>query len=150
MSLFRLSRSPGRRRSAPGLLALAGLIAALLLFFAGPTPIAQAQDQGAAANALCPAGSPLRGTLSAPPAQFADIIHVPGDQPTIQAAVDAAHAGDLVLVAPGVYHEAVKVCTADITIRGEDRNSVVLDGQSKMTNGFTVLADNVIIENMTA
>ncbi|HEU0027388.1 MAG TPA: right-handed parallel beta-helix repeat-containing protein, partial [Ktedonobacterales bacterium] len=46
--------------------------------------------------------------------------------------------------------EAVKVCTADITIRGEDRNSVVLDGQSKMTNGFTVLADNVIIENMTA
>jgi Right handed beta helix region/Phospholipase_D-nuclease N-terminal len=92
----------------------------------------------------------LRSSLLGPPSQFAHVIHVPADKPTIQGAVDAAQPGDLILVAPGVYHEAVKVCTSDLTIRGEDRNQTILDGQSKLANGFTVQADNVIIENMTA
>ena len=34
-------------------------------------------------------------------------IRVPADQPTIQAAIDAANPGDLILVAPGVYNESV-------------------------------------------
>ena len=32
-----------------------------------------------------------------------DIIHVPGDQPTIQAGIDAAEDGDIVLVADDTY-----------------------------------------------
>ena len=78
------------------------------------------------------------------------ILHVPGDYPTIQAAVDAAHPGDLVLISPGSYPEAVKVHVPNVTIRGEDRNDVLLDGQSKLPNAFTVTANGVVLENMTA
>jgi hypothetical protein len=78
------------------------------------------------------------------------VIHVPADYPTIQAGVDAARPGDLVFVAPGIYHEAVVVRTPNLTIRGEDRNHTVLDGQSKLGNAFLVMAGNVVIENLTA
>jgi plastocyanin len=78
-------------------------------------------------------------------------INVPEDSPTIQGAVDKAKKGDLVLVAPGVYHEAVKVTTEGIVIRGVDRNTTILDGQFKRDNGiFVVGADGVAVENMTA
>ena len=38
-------------------------------------------------------------------------LRVPADHPTIQEAVDAASPGDLVLIEPGVYKEAVTVTT---------------------------------------
>jgi len=34
---------------------------------------------------------------------FAIVIRVPGDYPTIQQGINAASAGDIVLVAPGTY-----------------------------------------------
>jgi hypothetical protein len=76
-------------------------------------------------------------------------IRVPTDQPTVQAAVDTAAPGDLVLVAAGVYSEAVIVRTPSIVIRGEDRNTVIFDGNDELVNGFQVSADGVAIENMT-
>jgi parallel beta-helix repeat protein len=42
-----------------------------------------------------------------PAAGYAITIRVPGDQPTIQAGLNAAGTGDTVLVAPGVYNEAL-------------------------------------------
>jgi hypothetical protein len=77
-------------------------------------------------------------------------IQVPEDHDTIQAAVDAASPGDLVLIAPGTYEEAVDVETEDLTIRGLDRNDVILDGGFELENGIRVLADGVAVENMTA
>ena len=78
-------------------------------------------------------------------------IRVPEDHDTIQKAVDAAEPGDLVLIGPGVYHEAVDVATEDLTIRGMDRNEVILDGEFELENGFRMLeTDGVAIENMTA
>ncbi|HEX6422080.1 MAG TPA: right-handed parallel beta-helix repeat-containing protein, partial [Acidimicrobiales bacterium] len=78
-------------------------------------------------------------------------INVPDDHPTIQEAVDAAEPGDLVLVAPGTYEEAVDVETDELTIRGLDRNEVVLDGGFELDNGIRVVgANGVAIENMTA
>jgi len=81
----------------------------------------------------------------------AGVIRVPEDHKTIQEAVDAAKAGDLVLVSEGTYKEAVDVTTEDITIRGVDRNKVILDGGFKLENGIRVLdTDGVVVENMTA
>jgi parallel beta-helix repeat protein len=79
------------------------------------------------------------------------VLEVPGEFDTIQGAVDAAQPGDLVLIAPGTYREAVNVVTPEITIRGLDRNTVVLDGDFELDNGIRVLgAGGVAVENMTA
>src|SRR6266853_2274836 len=89
------------------------------------------------------------------PKELHAILRVPEEYSTIQAAVNAAVPGDMVSIGPntnpdGAYHESVRVKTPNITIRGRDRNTVILDGQYKLDDGFEVLADNVVIENMTA
>ena len=79
------------------------------------------------------------------------VLQVPDDFATIQEAVDAAVPGDLVLIGPGTYHEAVNVTTDELTIRGLDRNTVVLDGSFELENGVRILgAKGVAVENMTA
>jgi plastocyanin len=76
--------------------------------------------------------------------------NVPDDYSTIQDAVDDADPGDLVLVGPGVYHEAVVARVPSLVIRGTDRNSVILDGQFDLSNGIHAVADGIAVENMTA
>jgi hypothetical protein len=67
------------------------------------------------------------------------VWHVPGDYPTIQAAVDVAGEGDTILVASGVYSENVVVSTSRLVLRGagpvspverpgDNGGNVVLDG----------------------
>lgn len=75
---------------------------------------------------------------------------VPQDHETIQSAVNAARPGDLVLVGPGIYPEEVTVTTPSLTLRGTDRNDVVIDGEFERPNGVQVFADGVAVENMTA
>ena len=88
---------------------------------------------------------------------FADIINVPADYTTIQAAVDAASNGDEILVAPGTYtgtgDEVVNTLGKPITIRatgtpeetiidGEGARSVVhynnSEGPDTIIEGFTI------------
>jgi plastocyanin len=74
---------------------------------------------------------------------------VPADYPTIQAAVNAAKPGDLVLISPGVYREEVKVTIPSLVIRGTDRNQVIIDGEFRRPNAISVTADGVAVENLT-
>jgi Bacterial Ig-like domain (group 3)/Right handed beta helix region len=50
------------------------------------------------------------------PSHAQNTIHVPIDQPTIQAAINAANNGDTVLVAPGTYNENIDFMGKAITV----------------------------------
>lgn len=84
------------------------------------------------------------------PGGFAATVRVPADAATIQGAVDAAEPGGMVLIDPGIYEESVTVTTPFLTIRGMDRNRVVIDGGFERAIGIHVVeADGVTIENLT-
>jgi parallel beta-helix repeat protein len=59
----------------------------------------------------------------------AKTIHVPGDQPTIQAAIDVSEPGDRILVAPGTYQER-PVLKAGVSLRAAENaaEKTVIDG----------------------
>ena len=91
---------------------------------------------------------PLLTTGDGPEAD--GIIEVPGEASSIQLAVDVASPGDLILISPGIYVEAVDVITDELTIRGLDRALVVLDGGFELDNGIRVLgASGVTVQNLT-
>ena len=69
---------------------------------------------------------------------------------TIQEAVDSALEGDLVLINPGVYNESVTITTDYLTIRGTNRNSVIVDGEFMRENGIQIYdTDGVSVENLS-
>jgi len=119
-----------------GLLAVFGLIA--LAACAGP-------PQGD------PAPAAVGDATTESPSDWTGVTrNVPADYPTIQAAVDAADPADLVLVDRGIYRESVDVRTPGITIRGVDRNEVVIDGEFERGNGIqAIFTDGVVVENLT-
>jgi len=68
----------------------------------------------------------------------------------IQDAVDAAIEGDLILIENGVYNESVTVTTSYLTIRGVDRNKVIIDGEFMRENGIQIYDTNgVSVENLS-
>jgi hypothetical protein len=138
-----MSERSGRLRkwSASGLAALAIL--------AGAVGCGSDDDDSSSTTTTAASGSSTTATESG--GDEGGIIRVPQDHDTIQAAVDAAEEGTVVLIDKGVYNEAVDVTTPDITIRGVDRNEVILDGEFELENGIRVLdTDGVVVENMTA
>ena len=68
----------------------------------------------------------------------------------IQDAVDVAIEGDLILIENGVYNESVTVTTSYLTIRGVDRNKVIIDGEFMRENGIQIYdTDGVSVENLS-
>ena len=72
----------------------------------------------------------LGAWIVAPATAFAaTTLNVPGAYPTIQAAINAAGDGDLVLVAPGTYVERIDFLHKNITVQSSGgRDVTVIDG----------------------
>jgi len=125
------------------------IVSAALIWFLS-VPVARAQDApGVSPELRLPAGvGPGREPV---PTGYAATIRVPKDFDTIQAAVDHAKPGGMVLIAPGIYSESVTVTTPYLTIRGLDRDRTIIDGGFERSNGIQVFAaDGVAIENLTS
>jgi len=80
---------------------------------------------------------------------LADTVRVPADASTISQAMDEVAPGGLVLVDPGTYTETVTISKQGVTLRGTDRNGVVIDGEGVRPEGVVVVADGVRVENLT-
>ena len=87
---------------------------------------------------------------------LAGTITVPGDYPTIQAAIDAAPAGAVIQLQPGHYHEHLKLysITRTLTLRGDPSNpsTVIIDGDGAsdavlrvVDSGSTLVVEGVTI-----
>ena len=89
---------------------------------------------------------------AASPAPSRSEIRVPEDTPTLQDAIAQASPGDEIVLSAGTYPGGVVIPEAkrDLTIRGIDRNAVVLDGADRRKNGIVVHADGVSILNLSA
>ncbi|HTF36044.1 MAG TPA: hypothetical protein VK714_20350 [Myxococcota bacterium] len=129
---------------------LAQLVLAAVLLGILPQAGAQAgNEKGGGGPPGCPPGLVQKDYGCLPPGQAKNRVlrvgtfrGIPGQFTTIQSAVDAAHPGDWILVAPGDYHEqgdreylwpgvasgGVYIGTPNLHLRGMDRNGVVVDG----------------------
>lgn len=91
----------------------------------------------------------LVGMLHLVEADVSAIIHVPGDYPTIQEAVDAAVDGDEIQVASGTYVETVIISGKEIAINGAGSEDTVVDADFDGV-GFHVNNDaDVVISGMS-
>jgi Periplasmic copper-binding protein (NosD)/Abnormal spindle-like microcephaly-assoc'd, ASPM-SPD-2-Hydin len=66
------------------------------------------------------------------------VIHVPADQPTIQAGITAAATGDTVLVSAGTYYENINFNGKAITVTSASGPAATVIDGSKGTSGITV------------
>ncbi len=90
----------------------------------------------------------LASVLALAGSAAAKTIVVPKDQPTIQAAANAAATSDTILVLKGVYTENVTLSTAGVHLVGK---GVVVDGTPGGVDGdcLTVNADDVVVQGIT-
>ena len=82
------------------------------------------------------------------PLALAKTIEVPKDYQTIQAAINAAQPGDIILVSPGTYKENLTI-RKSIELRGADAG-VIIDG-SRSRSAPTILIQrtrDVVIQNL--
>jgi len=75
------------------------------------------------------------------------LIHPIEDFSTIQAAINTAAAGDIIIIHPSTYYENV-IVNKSVSLIGESKVNTIVDGGG-VGNTFKVIADNVSIINFT-
>lgn len=85
---------------------------------------------------------------SAPEPAARDLVRVPEDATLGEAGTLIADGG-IILISPGTYTDSLEVHADDVTVRGLDRNGVVLDGELTRSNGVVGTGERVTVENLT-
>ncbi len=70
------------------------------------------------------------------------VIQVPGDYPTIQDAIDAANAGDVVVVAAGTYYEEITL-KAGVVVMGAGEGESIIDGGGNQGDVVKATGNNI-------
>lgn len=104
---------------------------------------------GALAVAGCGGDSSSDADADGRTDRAAAVVRVPEDAATISQAMERVPEGGMVLVGPGTYREKVLITTPDVTLRGTDRDEVVITGEGERTEAVLAVADGVRIENLT-
>lgn len=105
-------------------------------------PVLVAVLLAAASLVGCAAGA------SPDPQEKKDVVRVPQDASLTDAGALVADGG-IILIAPGTYTESLDVRGDDVTVRGEDRNAVILDGELTRSNGVVGTGERITVENLT-
>jgi hypothetical protein len=92
--------------------------------------------------------APAAGPLASRPdrAMLGATINVPGDYGTIQAAIDAAVSGDVIVVAAGTYGEAITIDNKTLTIQGVGVGISIITGTTAVTQYIVKITNGAVVD----
>ncbi|MGW9114983.1 right-handed parallel beta-helix repeat-containing protein [Microbacterium sp. NPDC055683] len=76
------------------------------------------------------------------------VVHVPADA-ALEDAGGLVSDGGIILIADGTYEGTLEVSADDVTVRGESREGVILDGGLTASNGVVGTGARFTVENLT-
>lgn len=108
--------------------------------------------RGSKAVAIIAAAFAVLAITACGPAEEApatrDVVRVPADASLAEAGELVAEGG-IILISAGTYTDTLEVRADDVTVRGEDRNAVILDGELSRSNGVVGTGERITVENLT-
>jgi len=106
-----------------------------------------------AAGNLASLSNPASAYVAGPGRTWEVNVAGTGDAPTVQAAIDRAVTGDIVVVGPGRYYENIDFLGKDITVRSaEGPEATILDGSTRDSSVVVMMHDetrNAVLEGFT-